>query len=137
MPVHGPYSPAVRVGDFLFVSAQSGVDPATGTVPADGAEAECRQALLNLERVLHAAGTDLRAVVKTTVFYSDPDDLPAINRVYAETFRVDPPARAAVIVRLAGGRSVSIEAIADTAGRGQEIPDSRTFAAEGEQIAGR
>lgn len=107
----------MRVGEFLFVSAQSGVDPDTGTVPARETEAQCRQALLNLERVLHAADTDLQAVVKTTVFYTDPDDLPAINRVYAETFRVNPPARTAVVVRLAGGRSISIDAIADAGSR--------------------
>lgn len=117
LPVHGPYAPAVRVGELLFVSAQAGVDPATGTVRAGGTEAQCRQAILNLERVLRAAGADLRAVVKTTVFYTDSDDLQAINRVYAETFPIDPPARAAAIVRLAGGRSISIDAIADTGNR--------------------
>ncbi|WP_035805141.1 RidA family protein [Kitasatospora mediocidica] len=112
LPVHGPYSPAVRAGGLLFVSAQPGVDPATGTVPDGGAAAQCRQALRNLEHVLRVAGADLRDVVRTTVLYTDLADLPAINAAYAEAFPADPPARTAAVVGLAGGRLVSIDAIA-------------------------
>ncbi|MDH6137160.1 2-iminobutanoate/2-iminopropanoate deaminase [Kitasatospora sp. MAA4] len=112
LPVHGPYSPAVRAGNLVFVSAQPGVDPATGTVPDRGAGAQCRQALRNLEHVLRVAGAELRDVVRTTVFYTDLADLPAINSAYAEAFPLDPPARSAAVVSLAGGRLVSIDAIA-------------------------
>lgn len=116
LPVQGPYSPAVRVGDLLFVSAQTGIDPATGAVPPGGVGAECRQALRNLERVLTAAGTTLRSLARTTLFYTDLDHLPAINQAYAEVFPADPPARSAALVGLAGGRRISIDAIAAVSG---------------------
>ncbi len=111
----GPYSPAVRAGNFVFVSAQAGLDPATQEVPPGGFEAECRQAFANLARTLKGAGTDLPEVVKITVLYADPDHLPIINEVYAEIFPVTPPARTAAIVRLAGGRRIAVDAIAVTA----------------------
>ncbi|NUR97096.1 MAG: hypothetical protein HOV67_17785, partial [Kribbellaceae bacterium] len=75
----GPYSPVVRAGDLLFVSAQAGVDPATGHVPEGGVAAECRQALANLASALEAAGSGLGRVVRTTLFYTDLADLPEIN----------------------------------------------------------
>jgi 2-iminobutanoate/2-iminopropanoate deaminase len=108
----GPYSPVVRAGDLLFVSAQAGVDPATGKVPDGGIAAECRQALTNLQRALTAAGSDPSKVMRITLFYTNLDDLPAINAAFAEMFPTDPPARSAAIVGLAGGRSISIDAIA-------------------------
>lgn len=108
----GPYSPVVRVGNLLFVSAQTGVDPNTGKVPDGGFEAECRQAFNNLQRALRAADADLGHVVKTTVFYSDLADLPMLNTIYTETFPTSPPARSAAVVGLAGGRHISIDAIA-------------------------
>lgn len=111
-PPFGPYSPVVRAGDFLFVSAQTGVDPATGKLPAGGVEAECRQALANLGRALAAAGSQFSNVAKVTLFYTDLNDLPAINAVFAEVFPTDPPARSAAVVGLAGGRSISIDAVA-------------------------
>ncbi|GAA1244337.1 RidA family protein [Kitasatospora nipponensis] len=115
LPVHGPYSPAVRVGGLLFVSAQPGLDPATGAVPAGGVDAECRQALRNLERVLTAGGSGLALVARTTLLYTDPADLPAINAVYAEFFPADPPARSAAVVTLAAGRRLVVDAIAAVA----------------------
>jgi 2-iminobutanoate/2-iminopropanoate deaminase len=112
LPRLGPYSPAVRVGSLIFVSAQAGVDPVTGTVPDGGVEAECRQALANLAHVLSAAGADLSHVVKTTLYYADEAFLPVINAVWAEVFPIRPPARAAAIVGLAGRRRVAVDAVA-------------------------
>ncbi|MDT4991374.1 MAG: 2-iminobutanoate/2-iminopropanoate deaminase [Actinoplanes sp.] len=109
---HGPYSPVVRVGEVLYLSAQAGVDPATGAVPDGGFDAECRQVFANIERALKASGSDLGHIVKTTVFYVDLQELPTINKVYADVFPHDPPARSAAIVGLAGGRRISIDAIA-------------------------
>lgn len=108
----GPYSPVVRVGDLLFLSAQAGLDQSTGAVPDGGFEAECRQAFANLGQALRAAGSDFGHVVKTTVFYTDLADLPTVNKVYAEVFPADPPARSAAAVGLAGGRRISVDAIA-------------------------
>lgn len=116
LAVHGPYSPAVRAGELLFVSAQPGVDPGTGAVAGGGAGAQARQALRNVERVLAAAGAGLADVVRTTLFYTDLADLAAINDAYAQAFPLDPPARSAAVVGLAGGRLVSIDAIASVPG---------------------
>ena len=88
----------MRAGDLLFVSAQAGVDPSTGKVPDGGIAAE--------------AGSDLSRVVRITLFYTNLNHLPEINAAYAEAFASDPPARSAAIVGLAGGRSISIDAIA-------------------------
>ncbi|MDQ7908747.1 Rid family hydrolase [Phytohabitans sp. ZYX-F-186] len=108
----GHYSPAVRVGNTLFVSAQNGIDPASGTVPDGGFEAECRQAFANIESVLKASNSSLACVVKATVLYTDIVDLPIINKVFATIFPTDPPARTAAIVGLPGGRRISIETVA-------------------------
>jgi 2-iminobutanoate/2-iminopropanoate deaminase len=108
----GPYSPVVRAGNLLFLSAQTGLDQATGTIPDGGFDAECRQAFGNLRTALRAAGSDLDHVVKTTILYTDLADLPTVNKVYAEVFPTDPPARSAAIVGLAGGRRISVDAVA-------------------------
>jgi len=63
-------------------------------------------------QALRVAGSDLAHVVKTTIFYADLDDLPILNKVYASVFPTDPPARSAAIVGLAGGRRISVDAIA-------------------------
>lgn len=111
-PALGPYSPAVRTGQLVFVSAQSGVDPSTDKVPEGGFEAECRQAFLNLVSALKASGSDPADVVKTMVLYANAAHLPMINRIFLETFPVRPPARTAAIVGLAAGRRIAVDAIA-------------------------
>jgi len=85
-------------------------------VPDGAIAAEARQALANLGQALNASGSDLSRVVRITLFYTNLDHLPAINaafaEAFAEAFASDPPARSAAIVGLAGGRSISIDAIA-------------------------
>ena len=108
----GPYSPAIKAGPLVFVSAQAGVDPRTEKVPSGGFEAECRQAFGNVALVLQAAGLGLCDVVKITVLYIDLEYLPIINAVYADLFPVNPPARTAAIVSLAGNRRIAVDAIA-------------------------
>jgi len=88
------------------------VDQSTNAVPEGGFESECRQAFENMGQALRVAGSDLAHVVKTTIFYADLDDLPILNKVYASVFPTDPPARSAAIVGLAGGRRISVDAIA-------------------------
>jgi 2-iminobutanoate/2-iminopropanoate deaminase len=108
----GPYSQAVVVGGLVFCSGMAGIDPATGIAP-DGIEAQTEQALLNLAAVLDEAGSSLRDVVKTTIFYADVDDFPLLNAVYGRHMPDPPPARSAPAnVRLPRGLLVSIEAIA-------------------------
>ena len=93
----GPYSHAVRVGNFVHASGQLGLDPQSNEL-AQGIEAQTRQALQNQAQVLEAAGTSLRNVIKTTVFLKDMCDFPKMNAVYAEFFPKDPPARSTVAV---------------------------------------
>jgi 2-iminobutanoate/2-iminopropanoate deaminase len=110
----GPYSQAVRVGEWLFCSGQVALDPASGELVGGGdVTAETRQVLANLRAVLAAAGCGPERVVKTTVFLVDMDDFAAMNEVYGETFAVDPPARSTVAVKqLPRNARVEIEAIA-------------------------
>lgn len=107
----GPYSQAVRAGDFLFVAGQPGLVPSTGSVPDGGFEAEARQAFVNLRTVVEAAGASLGRVVKTTVFLSSADDFATMNQLFAEFFATAPPVRSTPIVALPRGLRISIEAI--------------------------
>ncbi len=109
----GPYSIGVRVGETLFVAGQIGIDPATGEVVSGGIESETRQAILNMQAVLEAAGGSLVNVVKTTVFLHDINEFGRMNAVYAEFFSQKPPARSAVqVAALPRGVAVEIEAYA-------------------------
>jgi 2-iminobutanoate/2-iminopropanoate deaminase len=109
----GPYSQAVRAGDFVFTAGQIALDPATGQMVEGGIEFQARQALTNVSAVLQAAGTSLANVVKTTVFLADMGEFKAMNGVYAEFFPDAPPARSAVqAAALPLGARVEIEAIA-------------------------
>ncbi len=109
----GPYSAAVRVGNFVYTAGQIGIDPATGELVSGGIEAETRQVLTNLKHILEAAGSSLDNVVKTTVFLRDINDFSRMNAVYAEFFPENPPARSAVqAAALPKGVAVEIEAVA-------------------------
>lgn len=110
--VVGPYSPAFRAGELVFVAGQPGLDPVTGFVPEGGFEAEARQAFINLRTVVEAAGGSLDRVVKTTVFLVSAEDFPAMNQLFAEFFRSAPPVRSTPIVGLPRGLHISIDAIA-------------------------
>jgi 2-iminobutanoate/2-iminopropanoate deaminase len=112
----GPYSQAVRVGDFLYTSGQVGLDPATGALIEGGIETQTTRVLDNLKAVLEAAGTDFAHVVKTTVFLKDMSDFAAMNAIYGKYFApegVVAPARSTVeVARLPKDALVEIEAIA-------------------------
>src|SRR5512138_2266443 len=94
-PAIGPYSQAIRAGDFVFVSGQVAVDVRTGKL-AEGIEAQTRQVIENLRTVLAAAGASLDRVVKVTVFLGRWEDFAAMNEVYASYFDAKPPARSVV-----------------------------------------
>jgi len=109
----GPYSQAVRVNGFVFVSGQIPVRPDTGEVEGKDIEAQTRQVMKNLASILESAGTGLGSVVKTTVFLVNLDDFPRFNEVYAEYFSGIKPARATVqVARLPKEVLVEIEAVA-------------------------
>jgi len=102
----GPYSPAVRAGDFIFVSGQ---------VPAEPGDVghETRQVLNNLKRILEGCGATMADVVKCTVFLADGKDFAAMNAVYAEFFGEAKPARSTIAVAFAiPNIKVEIDAIA-------------------------
>lgn len=109
----GPYSQAIQVGQMLFTSGQVPIDPETGTIVEGGIQEQARQSLNNIKAILNAAGTNMGAVVKTTVFLQDMNDFAAMNEVYAQFFQEPYPARSAVQVgRLPKDALVEIEAIA-------------------------
>jgi 2-iminobutanoate/2-iminopropanoate deaminase len=111
--VLGPYSVGVQAGQLVFTAGQIGISPESGKIVDGGVEAQARQALENLKRILEAAGSSLENVVKTTVFLADMQDYAVVNQVYAEYFTADFPARSAVqVAALPAGAEVEIEAIA-------------------------
>jgi 2-iminobutanoate/2-iminopropanoate deaminase len=101
-PPKGAYSPAVRAGDFVFVSGQVPRDPATGALVGDDVAAQTRQTLANLRRVLEAAGATLADVVSVAVHLAHADDWGAFDAAYRETFAPPFPTRTAVGAELRG-----------------------------------
>lgn len=109
----GPYSQAVKIGNFVFTSGQIPINPATGQVITGSVEEQAKLVLNNLKAVLEAAGSSLDKVVKTTVFIKDMNDFAAVNTVYATFFPAEAPARSCVeVARLPKDVLVEIEAIA-------------------------
>jgi 2-iminobutanoate/2-iminopropanoate deaminase len=111
-PAVGPYSPAVQVGDLVFVSGQIPLDH-EGKIVGYTPKEQATKALENLRLTLDAAGMTTANVVKTTIFLHDMDDFAAVNEVYAEFFSEPYPARSTVQVgRLPKDVRVEVEAIA-------------------------
>ena len=107
--VMGPYSAAVRAGEWIICSGQVGLDPASGKI-VDGVEAQARQALANIAAVLGDCGAALTDVAKSLVFVTDLGDFATINAIYAEAFGEHKPARSTVqVAALPGGAQVEIE----------------------------
>jgi 2-iminobutanoate/2-iminopropanoate deaminase len=110
----GPYSPAVRCGDFIYVSGQVAVDPETGKPVIGDIRQETRQVLNNVTRVLEGCGATRADVVKCQVYLTDIKDFAAMNEVYAEFFGEAKPARTTVAIAALplNGAQVEIDAIA-------------------------
>jgi 2-iminobutanoate/2-iminopropanoate deaminase len=109
----GPYSPAVRVGQLLFISGQVPIDPSSGDMVQGDIRAETRRVMDNIGGLLEAAGLDFSGVVRTTVFLADMNDFAAMNEVYGAYFKQPYPARATVqVARLPKDARVEIDAIA-------------------------
>lgn len=94
----GVLSPAVRVGDVIFLSGVLGTKPGGGGLAEGGIEGQTRQALENVKSSLELAGATMADVAKCTVFLSDVANFQAMNKVYREFFPTDPPARSTVAV---------------------------------------
>lgn len=109
----GPYSQAVRAGDFLFCAGQIPLDPASGILVAGGIKEQTERVLENIKAVLASQGLGLDRVVKTTVFMTNLADFAAMNEVYAQHFPSNPPARSTVqVAALPKGAQVEIEVVA-------------------------
>jgi len=109
----GPYSPAVRAGDFIYVSGQGPIDPETNQFSLGDIRHETRVVLNNVKRILEASGASLEDAVKCSVFLADGDDFSAMNEVYAEFFGAAKPARTTVEAKFANKQmKVEIDCIA-------------------------
>jgi len=98
----GPYSPAVRAGDFVYVSGQTPRDPVTGELGGRDVTSQTRSTLANLQRVLEQAGATMADVVSVTVYLQRADDWDAMNAVYRDVFRGPHPSRTTVGADLRG-----------------------------------
>lgn len=114
----GPYSIAVRAGDTLYVSGNIPRNPMTGAMVTESIDAATRQVMNNLRAVLTGCGLGLMDVVKTTVYLKNMDDFAAMNKVYAEYFTEEPPARSTIqAAKLPADSLVEIDCIAVFAGK--------------------
>ena len=108
----GPYSPAVRAGDFIFVSGQVPVDPVTNELSTGDIKHETRVAINNVKLVLEGAGATLADVVRVGVYLGDGKDFAAMNEVYTEFFGNAKPARSTIVCGFAAAIKVEIDCIA-------------------------
>jgi len=109
----GPYSPAIRAGQLLFVSGQVPLDPATGQMIEGDITAQARRVLDNIGALLTSGGRSFADVVRTTIFLADMNDFAAVNDVYGQYFSEPYPARATVqVARLPKDARVEIDVIA-------------------------
>lgn len=109
----GPYSQAVKIGNTLYVSGQIALNPETNQLDNADIQTETKRVLQNLQAILHAAGTDLKNVLKCTIFVKDMNNFGLINEVYGTYFNTQPPARETVEVsRLPKDVGVEISCIA-------------------------
>ena len=112
----GPYSQAVRIGQFVYCSGQIPLDPATGLLVEGDIATQTHRVIQNLQAVLESAGTSLSNVVKTTVFLIHMSDFQAMNAVYASYFegtgRVAPARSTVAVAELPRKAQVEIECVA-------------------------
>lgn len=109
----GPYSQAVKAGEFIFVSGQIPIEPSTGKLVGGTIEEQTSRALENIKTILEAAGSSLDKVVKASISIKDMGDFQVINKIYGQYFTKDPPARACVqVAKLPLGAKLEIEVIA-------------------------
>jgi len=112
-PSGGPFSPAVRGGDLLYLSGSVGTDPATGKLVNGGVAEQTHQAIHNLAAVLEAAGRTLDDVVRVGVYLTDMGSFAAMNEVYARHFSQPYPARTTIgVAALPMGAAVEIDLVA-------------------------
>ena len=105
----GPYSPAVRAGDSIYVAGQVSIDPVSGQVVAGDVQVETRQVLTNIRNILEACDASLNDVVRCGVYLTDAADFKPMNEVYAEFFGEAKPARTTIIVAALPLKNAKVE----------------------------
>ena len=109
----GPYSQAIRMGDFLFCSGQISIDPKTQEVFTGEIKTQTEMVLNNIEAILKNSNLNFSHIIKTTIFLTSMSDFATVNEIYAKRFTKDPPARSTIAVAgLPKGVNVEIEVIA-------------------------
>ena len=109
----GPYSQAVCIDGWLFISGQIPLDPSTGNIITSSFEKQVERVLENLKAIVEYAGGSVSSIVKTTIFLRDISMLPVFNEVYSKYFKEEPPARSVVEVKnLPRNADIMIEAVA-------------------------
>lgn len=109
----GPYSQAIKAGNFLFISGQLPIDPSNGQFAGSDIKAQTTQSLKNVVAITESAGMQVEDIIKVTVYLADMNDFAAMNEIYATVFTSAYPARAAVeVARLPKDALVEIEAVA-------------------------
>jgi 2-iminobutanoate/2-iminopropanoate deaminase len=108
----GPYTPAVRAGDFIFLSGQVPVDPATNQFSPGDIQHETRLALNNMKRILEGVGSSLADVVKVGVYLANGAEFAAMNEVYVEFFGETKPARTTIVCSFMADIRIEIDCMA-------------------------
>lgn len=108
----GPYTPAVRAGDFIFLSGQVPVDPATSQWSPGDIKHETRLALSNMKRILEGVGSSLADVVKVGVYLANGSEFAAMNEVYVEFFGESKPARTTIVCSFMADIKIEIDCVA-------------------------
>src|ERR1700722_6081163 len=110
----GPYSPAVRAGDFIFLAGQVPVDPATNQMSTGDIQHETRLTLNNVKTLLEGIGSSLTDVVKVGVYLADGADFALMNEIYAEFFGDSKPARTTIVCKFMADIRIEIDCVAYT-----------------------
>src|SRR6266487_5642603 len=109
----GPYSQAIRIGNFVFCSGQIPLDPKTGEIVPGDVNAQTRRVMENIAAVLRAEELNFGNIIKTTIFLTNLADFQTVNELYGSYFNSDPPARSTVqVAALPTGAGIEIEVIA-------------------------
>lgn len=109
----GPYSQSISLGDIIYCSGQIPLDASTGKLVAGSIVEQTHKVMENIAAVLEANNLNFDNIIKTTIFLSDMDSFADMNKVYAEYFKKDPPARSCVEVsRLPKDADIEIEVLA-------------------------
>src|SRR5581483_8304662 len=108
----GPYSPAVRAGDFIFVAGRVAVDPATDQLSTGDIQHETRLVLGNIKRILEGAGSSLADVVRVGVYLVDGSEFAKMNEIYSEFFGEHKPARTTIVCGFAANIRIEADCVA-------------------------